>query len=68
RGDPEDVTDMPHPSIHTGGQTLTRPFHARPRKCHLAGVNDYHSNGTVTCSQREPRSLHLALPCFHQLQ
>ncbi len=55
------------------GQTLTRPFHARPRKCHLAGVNDYHSNGRVTCSQQEPRSLHLSashFPCplFIRLQ
>lgn len=46
------------------GQTLTRPFHARPRKCHLAGVNDYHSNGRVTCSQQEPRSLHLSASHF----
>lgn len=46
------------------GQTLTRPFHARPRKCHLAGVNDYHSNSQVTCSQQEPRSLHLSASHF----
>lgn len=46
------------------GQTLTRPFHARPRKCHLAGVNDYQSNGRVTCSQQEPRSLHLSASHF----
>lgn len=46
------------------GQTLTRPFQARPRKCHLAGVNDYHSNGRVTCSQQEPRSLHLSASHF----
>lgn len=46
------------------GQTLTRPFDARPRKCHLAGVNDYHSNGRVTCSQQEPRSLHLSASHF----
>lgn len=46
------------------GQTLTRPFHAHPRKCHLAGVNDYHSNGRVTCSQQEPRSLHLSASHF----
>lgn len=46
------------------GQTLTRPFHARPRKCHLAGVNDYQSNGRVTCSQQESRSLHLSASHF----
>lgn len=46
------------------GQTLTRPFRARPRKCHLACVNDYHSNGRVTCNQREPRSLHLSASHF----
>lgn len=46
------------------GQTLTRPFHARPRKCHLVGVNDYHSIGQVTCSQHEPRSLHLSVSHF----
>lgn len=55
------------------GQTLTRPFDARPRKCHLAGVNDYHSNGRVTCSQQEPRSLnlsasHFPCPLFISLQ
>lgn len=46
------------------GETLTRPFHARPQKRHLAGVNDYQSNGQVTCSQQEPRSLHLSASHF----
>lgn len=38
---------------------LTCPFHGRPRKCHLAGVNDYHGNSRVTREQREPRSQNL---------
>lgn len=52
------------PGQDPAGETLTRPFHARPQKCHLAGVNDYQSNGQVTCSQQEPRSLHLSASHF----
>lgn len=40
----------------TSGDLLACPFHERPRKCHLAGVNYYQGNGHVTWDQWKPRS------------